>query len=88
MVDRRHRGHGQHLKTVKRLAMPMRTSAQLGKVPIRSHALLWLHNRLHELKSASKKAQGGIPMLQGLAAVALHDAGTWKEEAVSRAAAS
>ena len=62
MVDLKHRGHGLHVTLVKRMAMPMRASASIGKVLVRVHAPMWLFNRLKELLSASQSFQDGVPL--------------------------
>ena len=59
MADAKHSGHGAKISTVKRRIMPMRASAVLGKVPICTHALMWLHNRVNELASLATKLQCG-----------------------------
>ena len=59
-TERRYQGHGKQLTTVKRLILPMRASACLGKLPMRAHALMWLHNRVAELACISQKYEQGI----------------------------
>ena len=62
MADTKHSGHGHKLEMVKRCIYPMRASGPLGKVPIRAHALMWLHNRAVELAHFVAKVQNGVAL--------------------------
>ena len=58
-TDPKYRGHGKEVTVVKRMILPMRSSASLGKLPIRAHALVWIHNRVAELACISQKYHQG-----------------------------
>ena len=59
LAGRKHSGHGQALEKVKRLAVPRRASAALGKVPFRAHSRMWLHSRVSELAHLARKVEAG-----------------------------
>ena len=59
MAKNSHSGRSQGLRTVQRLALPMRASAELGKVSMPAHALAWLSTRVKELANVSRKVERG-----------------------------
>ena len=59
MAPDAHSGRSQGLRTVQRLALPMRASADLGKVSMPAHALAWLSTRVKELANVSRKIERG-----------------------------
>ena len=58
-IESKYRGHGKEVAIVKRMILPMRSSASLGQLPIRKHALVWLHNRVAELACMCQEYQQG-----------------------------
>ena len=60
-----HCGRSEPVHTIKRLSLPQRTSAALGKICIYAHALVWLGRRLRELADISAKVSAGHPLPDG-----------------------
>ena len=61
-------GRARGVSTALRMVLPKRTSASLGKVDARSHALRWFAIRVKELAHVSKKVRDGELVSQGAAA--------------------
>ena len=55
-------GRARGVRIVQRLALPKRSSAQLGKVDTISHALRWFAVRVRELAAVSRKLRDGNPV--------------------------
>ena len=51
-------GRSSGITTAQRLAMPMRASAPIGKVSLRTHALMWFANRVRELANIAQRYCG------------------------------
>ena len=60
-----HCGRSELVHTIKRLSLPQRTSAALGKICIYAHALIWLGRRVRELADISAKVTEGHPISVG-----------------------
>ena len=52
-------GRSEGLVPMKRFALPMKASAEMGKVSIPVHALVWLETRVKELACISRKIERG-----------------------------
>ena len=59
MATAAHSGGAKGLAPVKRLALPMKASASLGKVSMLAHALAWISTRVRELAAIARKVERG-----------------------------
>ena len=62
MADLSFVGRAMGVRTVRKMVIPRRASASLGKVDQVSHALKWFSVRAKELACISRKIREGFPL--------------------------